>query len=136
MLIIAVSQKGQGQILTKDEVGIVIKRYRFIIRAIKENLPQAVFYSGKRKQIIEITEEVKSICKFIQIIYENEVDEWVRSMIKCLLQGRKDTYIIRTKDCSKNLFYARKSAFLEKLFNLCIYNNLVTYEEILEEKIA
>lgn len=122
--------------MKKDEVGNVIKRYNYIIDAVKNDLPRAVFYTGNRKQVVMITPEMKSVCEIIEIVYENETDEWIKAMIKEILSGKSDSEIMMDLYCSKNFYYSRKKTFLQKVYDLCIYRNLVTYEEILKEKIA
>lgn len=48
-------------VMTKEKVEIIIKRYYYISRAMKENAERAVFYIGKRKHVIPVTDEIKII---------------------------------------------------------------------------
>ena len=122
--------------MTKREVEKILKRYPFVTRAIKIGKPQAVFYIGNRKKVIDITDETKTVCELIEIVYNEEKDANIKFMIKELRLGANDTYIMERIHCSKNAYYSRKAAFIGKVFNLCISRNIVTFEEILTERIA
>lgn len=49
--------------MTKKEVEELVKRYPYIVRAVQEGQTRAVFYVGKRKHEILITEVVKTVCR-------------------------------------------------------------------------
>lgn len=128
--------KRMEYIMTKDEVSYVIKRYSFLYKPIKNGNAAAVFYVGNRKQTIEITSEVKTICEIIEIVYETEKDLTVKQMIKGLISGRSDIWIMHGLPFSKNAYYSRKGMFFEKIYNCCKARGLVSFEEILVEEIA
>lgn len=123
-------------IMTKEEIELTVKRYPFIIRAVKKDLKQAVFYVGNRKQKIEITENIKIICYIAELVEAEEPDEWIKFMIKGILAGESDVWIMQRTPFSKNAYYARKTALIEKVYECCICYNLVSLKEILKEKIA
>lgn len=122
--------------MTKEEVENVIKRYYLIKDALKNNLPQAEFYTGNRKHVLEITAEVKNVCTILELVYEIEEDKWIRIMIKGIMDGEKDITIMQDVPFSKNAYYARKEAFIQKIYYLCIFMDMVSYEEILNGEIA
>ena len=95
----------------------LVKRYQYIARAVKKDLSEAVFYVGNRKNRIPITEEVKTVFEIINLVYKEEEDTLMRRMMKGIMTGEKDRYI------------------MHKLFNLCIYRKLVSFDEILKSTI-
>ena len=50
------------RIMTKADVEEIVKRYPFVIEAIKTGREKAIFYIGNRKRCIEISEDVKAVC--------------------------------------------------------------------------
>jgi len=123
-------------VMTKEEVEIIIKRYYYISRAMKENSERAVFYIGKRKHVIPVTDEIKIIFDIVDKIYKAEQEAPIRLMIQLMKAGEKDVYIMREIHYSKNSYYEHKDAFIEKVYQCCIYHKLVSLEEILGGKSA
>ena len=118
--------------MTKEDIEEVVKRYPFVIKAIKNGEACAVFYVGNRKKSIEITDEVKEVYEILDEIYERETDFDVLRMIDGIRGGRSDVAILQDVHWQKNAYYERKSRFWGKIFECCIYRRLVTYEEIME----
>ncbi len=121
--------------MTKKSMEYLVKRYQYIARAVKKDLSEAVFYVGNRKNRIPITEEVKTVFEIINLVYKEEEDTLMRRMMKGIMTGEKDRYIMRQIHYGKNAYYPRKNAFMDKLFNLCIYRKLVSFDEILKSTI-
>lgn len=122
--------------MTKEAVENVIKRYAQITYALERNLRYAVFYVGKRREVIEITDETKSVCEIIRIVLNKEKDFFIKQMMKDIIAGKTDIFIMLKMPFAKNAYYARKQSFIEKVYNCCIARNLVSYEEVLNEEIA
>ena len=114
----------------------MIKRYCYVSEAIEKGLSTAKFYIGNSKKVVNITEEVIKVCELIVLIYESETDEDIKNMIKYILEGRSDVNIIGVLPFEKNSYYSRKDAFFQKVYDCCISKNLVSFEEILKERIA
>ena len=122
--------------MTKDAVENIIKRYPYINDAIKRKLNRATFYIGNRKCVIDITKEVEKVCEIIDIIYNGEKNRLIKRIIKEIISGQSDTFIINILPLSRNSYYARKQAIVAKIFNGCISWGLVSFEEIINEEIA
>ena len=80
--------------MTRADVEEIVKRYPFVIEAVKEGKKTAVFYIGNRKQVFEITEGVKTVYAILEEIEENETDKDVLCMIDGIKKGRSDVAII------------------------------------------
>ena len=122
--------------MTKKEMGEIVKRYPYIIRAIKNGKAKATFYIGNRRQQIEITETVRAVCKIIGDIYRTTRNPWIRRLIRGILAGKSDTALICELPWERNAYYERKRKLIEKIYNCCISLRLVKYLEILQEEIA
>ncbi|MDE7083589.1 MAG: hypothetical protein K2O89_07835 [Clostridia bacterium] len=114
----------------------VIKRYSYITEAIRQGLDYAEFYIGNRKQVIHITEEIKTVCTVIEDVLKKENNALIKQMLKGMLAGELDIFIMEKLPYSKNSYYDRKQAIIEKIYRGCIHKGLVSYNEILEEEIA
>ena len=72
----------------------------------------------------------------VQQIYENEGNDLIKSfMDKNIIQGQTNTRVFADKPLDKSTYYDYKSKFVDIIFHCCISKGLVTWEEILEEKI-
>lgn len=117
--------------MTKEEVKNIVKRYNYVSRAIDSGSGQAVFYVGKRRQVINITDEVMYVRCIIEIVYRREDDNILKLMIKNILSGEKDVFTMQKIYCSKSAFYSKKREFFEKVYECCISIGLINFMEIL-----
>lgn len=120
--------------MTKRGVQKIVKRYPYVARAVAEGKDSAIFYVGKRRQKIEITQETKEVCKIIEEISKRETNEDVLCMIDGIKKGRCDVAIIHDVHWEKNAYYDKKRKFIEKVYKCCIKLQLVDYEEIINEE--
>ena len=122
--------------MTKERVEEIVKRYPFVIKAIKEGKGTAEFQISKRNFQIKITEEDKAVCEIFKDIRRRERDPDVLRMINGLRKGRTDTAIMQGVHWRKNAYYDRKSKFIDKIYECCICRGYVDYEEIMSREIA
>lgn len=122
--------------MTKNKIENVIKRFPIVDFSIKNNLASKSYYIGNRKYVLELTGEIKIVYQIIKIIYEEESNMLIKRMMKEILSGKSDIYIMSILPFSRNAYYARKQAFIEKVYNCCIALGLVSLDEILKEEIA
>lgn len=122
--------------MTKKEVEELVKRYPYIVRAVQEGQTRAVFYVGKRKHEILITEVVKTVCRIFDDIYSSTKNKWIRLMIEGVRAGKSDISMIHLLPWERNAFYERKRKLIEKIYNCCVSLQLVCYDKILKEEIA
>ena len=115
--------------MTKDMVEEIVKRYPYIIRAVKEGRDAAVFSIGNRKMRIAVGEETKAVCSIIEEI------RYILKMIEGLKRGESDVAIIQKVAWERNAYYERKKRFIEKIYKCCIGRHMVAYEDILAEEI-
>lgn len=123
-------------IMTKDEIENVIKRFPYVTEAIRRGASEAVFYIGNRKFVIGITDEIKIVCNLVETIVREEKNELMKQMITGILAGKSDVNIMMRMPFSKNSYYARKQAFMAKIYNCCIARGLVTFEDVINERTA
>ncbi len=122
--------------MTKERVEEIVKRYPFVIKAIKEGKEAAEFQVSKRNLQIKITEEDKAICEIFEDIRGRERDSDVLRMINGLRKGRTDTAIMQDVHWRKNAYYDRKSKLIDKIYECCICRGYLDYEEIMNREIA
>lgn len=99
--------------MTRADVEEIVKRYPFVIEAVKEGKKTAVFYIGNRKQVFEITEGVKTVYAILEEIEENETDKDVLCMIDGIKKGRSDVAIIDDVNWQRNAYYERKDRLID-----------------------
>lgn len=122
--------------MTKERVEEIVKRYPFVIKAIREGKEAAEFQISKRNFQIKITEEDKAVCEIFEDIRRRERDPDVLRMINGLRKGRTDTAIMQDVHWRKNAYYDRKSKLIDKIYECCICRGYVDYEEIMSREIA
>ena len=101
--------------MTKEREEVLVKRYPFVIRAIREGKRTAEFRISKRKFQIEITEEDVTTCEIFEDIRKRERDSNMLCMINELWKGRTDTAIMQDVHWRKNAYYDRKSKLIDKI---------------------
>ena len=99
--------------MTRADVEEIVKRYPFVIEAVKEGKKTAVFYIGNRKQVFEITEGVKTVYAILEEIEENETDKDVLCMIDGIKKGRSDVAIIDDVNWQRNAYCERKDRLID-----------------------
>ena len=122
--------------MTKERVEVIVKRYPFVIKAIREGTEAAEFQIGKGNFKIKITDEDKAVCEIFEDIRRRERDPDVLRMINGLRKGRTDTAIMQDVHWRKNAYYDRKSKLIDKTYECCICRGYVDYEEIMNREIA
>jgi hypothetical protein len=122
--------------MNKDDIIEIIKKFPYIERGIINGESNLVFYIGNRKQTYNITKPVIAVYDIINEIHARTKNVWIHFMISAIKAGKSDIYIIHHVPWERNAYYSRKQKFIEKVYNCCISQNLVNYEEILEEEIA
>lgn len=126
----------RGLQVTRNNIEEIVKRYKEIKKAIKAGKRTAKFYAGGKKHSIEIAREVRTVFKIIEEIEAREEAEYMKEMIKSWKEGESDRSIIMKSPLSRNAYYERKREFINKIFACSIYRGMVSYEEIMEEKIG
>ncbi len=122
--------------MNKDDIIEIIKKFPYIERGIINGESNLVFYIGNRKQTYNITKPVIAVYDIINEIHARTKNVWMHFMISAIKAGKSDIYTIHHVPWERNAYYSRKQKFIEKVYNCCISQNLVNYEEILEEEIA
>ena len=122
--------------MTKITIETIIKRYQYVIDAIKQGLSRTSFYVGNRKFVLDITEETKTVCDLVKIVVAAEKSNTIKQMINQIIAGQTDVFIMSVVPYSRNAYYDKKKAIIEKVYNCCISRGLVSFEEILNEGIA
>ncbi len=127
--------KGEN-IMTKEDVQQIIKRYIYIWKAIKNQRSEVIFYIGKRRKRIVITEEIIAVCSIIEDVRDTTEEAWVKKMINGILRGESDISILFKLPCERSMYYDRKRKFVEQVYKCCVAKQMVPYEELLKEGIA
>ena len=122
--------------MTKAELIYILQRYRFIAKEIKSGNKQIIVYVGNRKEVINIDEQVKIVFSVIDDIMSNETPLVVKIMTYWLKYGYPDENIILKTPLSRSAYYRIKRTIENKIFQCCILRGLVTYEELLNDKIG
>ncbi len=122
--------------MTKAEIEWIIRRYKYIQKAIRQRTDTYDVYIGKRKCRIVITEEVKKVCRIIEDVRKTLAEDWIKKMVNGILRGKSDTSLIIELPCEKGMYYDRKRKFIEQVYRCCIARDMVQYEELLREGIA
>lgn len=117
--------------MTKEEVRYLLKRYHYIANALKNNRVSAFFSISGRKERIAITEDIKKFSNAVIKALEKIKDDFSKNILReTVLEGKSDVYVFTHFSITRGSFYTIKESFLDRLFNLCVFNGLVTEDEI------
>lgn len=122
--------------MTKDKLIYLLNRYRFIAKALRNKKSVASFYVGNRKETIIIDESVKIVFSVIDDILKTESRLTVKIMNYWLKLGYSDVRIISETPLSRSAYYAIKRQIENKIYQCCIFRELVSYNELLSETIG
>lgn len=122
--------------MTKEQLIYILQRYHFIAKELNGNKNPIVFYVGNRKEVIDIDEQVKTVFSVIDDIMSNESPLIVKIMTYWLKYGYTDEAIIIRMPLSRSSYYRLKRTIENKIYQCCILRGLVTYEELLNDKIG
>ncbi len=122
--------------MTKEKIESIVKRYKYIQKAINSGANEIIFYIGNRKQEILITEQVVSIYEIIEEVRKSIATTWIKRMIDGILSGDSDVWLISDLPCERSMYYNTKRKFIDNVYHCCIAKGMVPYEELLKEAIA
>lgn len=122
--------------MNKKEIYHLLKRYHYIIEAIQYGASETEICISGRRENIQIGEEIKIFVEIVQLVYEKEKNELIKSfMDKNIIQGQTNTSTLINKPLDRSTYYRYKNKFVDILYHCCISKGLVTMQEILEEEI-
>ena len=116
--------------MTKDEMKYLLKRYRFLHEAIRNQKNSAFFTISRRQERIVIDPEILKFSNAVQKALEKTDDYEKHFMEQLVLEGKSDVYIFTHNHVTRSSYYSYKETFLDRLFCLCIIAGLVSEDEI------
>lgn len=122
--------------MTKAELIYILQRYRYIVKAVHSKKTHISFYVGNRKEMIALDNQVEIIFSIIDDIMNNESKLIVKIMKYWLKRGYSDERIILNVPLSRSSYYRIKRTIENKIYQCCIKRGLVSYKELLNEKIG
>ena len=120
--------------MKRHEIDYLLRRIVYINRAVIRGKDIAIFYVGKRKEEIKITKEVLLIKNIIDDVKRSQ-SGYVRMIIEKIEKGFSDEQMIMKLPMSKNMYYRIKREVYDRIYQCCISQQLVEYDEILMEEI-
>lgn len=101
-----------------------------------EGKTEAEYWISKRKEYFVIDGEVLAVFEIFGDIIESERTPWVKELLKDVRRGRKDISIQRDSPVARTKYYMTKERFINKVYECCIWKQLVPYEEVLKSDIG
>lgn len=122
--------------MTKKEVAHLLKRYRNIMQAIDKGENCVKIEKSGRKEIILIDEIILKFTDILKKVYESETSHLSKKFIDInIIQGNKNLSTYASYPLYRSTYYRYKKEFVDKVYHCCIFEGLVDYQEILNEKI-
>ncbi len=125
-------QKCENSELTKEKLERIVKRLSYISEMLHRSETERNVYISKRKEKIEINAEVLAVIEIIEEIIRNEEKLWLKKIFLGIRRGLADRQIIRDNPIERTKYYMIKRAFIEKIYQCCIYKWMVEYDNILK----
>ncbi len=117
--------------MTKEEVRYLLRRYRYISCAIQKEHISAFISISDRKERIPITNDILKFSDTVLKTLKKVKDDFSRTLLEhWVFQGESDVNIYVRYGISRGTYYTMKEAFVERLFCFCIFQGLVTEDEI------
>lgn len=116
--------------MTKAEMKFLLKRYRYLQKAICTKKNSAFFTVSRRHERIPIDAEIIKFSNAVQKALEKADDLEKQFMELLVLEGKSDVYIFTHCYVTRSSYYSFKETFLDRLFCLCIFAGLVSEDEI------
>ena len=122
--------------MTKEKVKHIIKRIHYYLKMMSEEKTEADYLISKKKEHFVIDDEVLALFDIIEDIIESEQTPWLKDLIKDVRRGRKGLAIQVDSPVAHTKFQLTKERFISKVYECCIYKQLVPYEDILKSDIG
>ena len=118
--------------ITKLQIYTIVKRSSHIHNMIKHNIPKKVLHIGDTVETIEINDNVRIVLSIEDEIIKAEETQWLKEVLAGLRAGEKEIAFISNYPVARTKFYDVKKEFVNKIYDICIFNGLVSYEDILK----
>ena len=122
--------------MTKEKLKILIKHLYLLLRAIQNEKPYVRVYVGKTRQKIFIDKDVLEVLHIVDEIIASEENDWIKNILLKIKNGYSDIHIIAFCPIEKTKYYELKKEFKNKVYQCCIFKQLVPYNDILKTKIG
>lgn len=122
--------------MTKEKVQYIVKRIQYYRKMQAEGKTEAEYWISKRKEHFVIDGEVLAVFEIFGDIIESERTPWVKELLKDVRRGRKDISIQIDSPVARTKYYLTKERFINKVYECCIWKQLVPYEEVLKSDIG
>ena len=99
---------------------------------IKHNIPKKVLRIGDTVEALEINDNVRIVLSIEDEIIQAEETQWLKEVLAGIRAGEKDISLISNYPVARTKFYDVKKEFVNKIYDICIFNGLVPYEDILK----
>lgn len=128
-------EKQRGTQMNKKEIYHLLKRYRYIIEAIRKNENDVEIRISGRREKIQIDASVLTFVGIVQIVYNKENNVLIKNFMKInVLKGKSNKSTFSKEPLDKSTYYRYKNKFVDIIYHCCISKGLVTLEEILQEE--
>ena len=99
---------------------------------IKHNISKKVLHIGDTVETLEINDNVRIVLSIEDEIIQTEETQWLKEVFAGIRAGEKDIALISNYPVARTKFYDIKNEFINKIYNICIFKGLVSYEDILK----
>ena len=118
--------------ITKQQIYNIVKRSSHIHYMIKHNIQKKVLHIGDTVETLEINDNVRIVLSIEDEIIQAEETQWLKEVFAGIRAGEKDIALISNYPVARTKFYDVKNEFINKIYNICIFKGLVSYEDILK----
>lgn len=122
--------------MTKEKLKILIKHLYLFIRAVQDNQPYVIIFVGKSRQKFFIDKDVFAVLEIVDEIIATEDNLWIKNVLIKIKKGYSDVNIISFCPIEKTKFYELKKEFKNKVYQCCIFKQLVPYIDIIKTHIG
>lgn len=102
---------------------------------IRNNKEEGSIVIGKRNEYVVIDNDTRLVSEIIDQLIECEKEKWLKNFFLKLKRGCSDISIISDIPVERTKYYNMKEKFINKIYQCCIFKGIVSYEDIINERI-
>ncbi len=123
--------------MNKKDIKYYLRYYAQIVRATEAGSEYVTISRRKTSQKLKLPEWTKKLKEYVQVVLTSETDPIVKRLIQySIIAGKSDREVLVRLPISEGSYYRLKRMFVERIYELYIYDGFLSREEILKESIS
>ena len=107
--------------MTKKRVSYILKRFPYIVKAVRDGKESVEINKSGRKECIFLDGETKILMELFLLVYEHEEDATIKKIMELrVIKGMSDLSIVTQQPIERSSYYRYKNSIIDKVYHCCI----------------